>query len=77
MNPKFAMTAIHQFSNQEAIEYFHKLGIPEIELEEGKIFPMSLQASSIPLRVEEYAKNIGVKVRLNTYVKDIAKKASL
>lgn len=75
VNPKFAMTAIHQFSNQEAIEYFHKLGIPEIELEEGKIFPMSLQASSIPLRVEEYAKNIGVKVLLNTYIKDIAKKS--
>lgn len=74
MNPKFAMTAINQFSNEDTIAFFRELGIPEIELEEGKIYPMSLQASSIPLRFEEYAKNSGVDLRLNTYVKDILKK---
>ncbi len=73
-NPKFAMTAIHQFTNEDAIAYFQKIGIPEIELEEGKIYPMSLQASSIPIRVEEYAKNLGIEIHLNTLVKEIEKK---
>ncbi|MDO5649199.1 MAG: NAD(P)/FAD-dependent oxidoreductase [Gallicola sp.] len=73
-NPKFAMTAIHQFTNEDAIAYFRKIGIPEIELEEGKIYPMSLQASSIPIRVEEYAKNLGIEIHLDTLVKEIEKK---
>ena len=74
MNPKFAMTAINQFSNEDTIAFFRELGIPEIELEEGKIYPMSLQASSIPLRFEEYAEYTGVDLGLNTYVREIIKK---
>ena len=46
-NPKFAYSALSQFHVEMTIDFFERLGItPAIE-ENGKVFPLSFQASSI------------------------------
>lgn len=46
-NPKFAYSAFSQFTVEEALHFFEKLGI-EYKVEEGgKVYPMSDQASSV------------------------------
>lgn len=72
-NPKFVMSALNQCTNNDTISIFRNLGIPEIELEEGKIYPLSLQASSIPYKMEEQVIHRGVKIEFHTFVKDIKK----
>ncbi len=55
-NVKFAYAALNQFDRQDTIEFFEELGIHCVEEEEGKIYPASLQASSV-LDVLRYEMN--------------------
>lgn len=70
-NPKFTYSALGSFDVDMTIGFFERLGITPFVEENGKVFPMSLQSSSIldVLRLE--MENLGIKVRLNSYVKDI------
>ncbi len=72
-NPQFARSALTNFSVDDTIRFFERLGIePKIE-DFGKVFPMSEQASSI-LDVFLYELNeLGVKVICDSHVQDIAK----
>lgn len=70
-NPKFVMSAINNFGYNEAIEFFNNIGIKEIELEDGKIYPMSLQASSIVKQIFMEAEKLGVNLYYNSYIKRI------
>ncbi|WP_129723782.1 BaiN/RdsA family NAD(P)/FAD-dependent oxidoreductase [Xylanivirga thermophila] len=72
-NPKFAYSALSQFSVNNTIDFFEKLGIAHKVEDLGKVFPMSDQASSI-LDVLLYELNeIGIRVICNAYVKNIVK----
>lgn len=73
-NPKFAISAIKKYGYEEIIEFFNLMGIKEIILEDGKAYPMSLQASSIVKQMELLAKNEEIQIYLNSYVKNIEKK---
>ena len=46
-NPKFAYSPLSKFGINKTIEFFEQLGItPAIE-EDGKVFPLSFQSSSV------------------------------
>lgn len=72
-NPKFAISTIKKYGYDEIIDFFNLIGIKEIILEDGKTYPMSLQASSIVKQMELTAENEKVNILTNTYVKDIEK----
>lgn len=72
-NPKFTYSALGSFNVDMTISFFERLGITPFVEEGGKVFPMSLQSSSVldVLRLE--MENLKVKVKLNSYVKAIKK----
>ncbi|HHV39136.1 MAG TPA: NAD(P)/FAD-dependent oxidoreductase [Tepidimicrobium sp.] len=72
-NPKFAYSFIARFGVEETIDFFERLGItPAIE-DDGRVFPLSFQSSSVldVLRFElEY---LDIEVITDAYVVDIKK----
>ncbi|NLU07260.1 MAG: NAD(P)/FAD-dependent oxidoreductase [Clostridiales bacterium] len=46
-NPDFFKNILNKFSNKDTISFFNSLGLPLITLEDGKMYPLSLQASSV------------------------------
>lgn len=72
-NPKFTYSALGSFNVDMTISFFERLGITPFVEEGGKVFPMSLQSSSILDVLRFEMEDIGVKVRLNSNVKAIKK----
>ena len=72
-NPKFTISAIKKFDNYNVIEFFNDMGIPEVELENGKIFPKSLQASSIVKQMMCLANHLEVEFIFDSFVDDVRK----
>lgn len=72
-NPKFTISAIKKFDNYDVIEFFNDMGIPEVELENGKIFPKSLQASSIVKQMMCLAIHLEVEFIFDSFVDDVRK----
>ena len=72
-NPKFTISAIKKFDNYDVIEFFNDMGIPEVELENGKIFPKSLQASSIVKQMMCFANHLEVEFIYDSFVDDVRK----
>ena len=72
-NPKFTYSALASFNVDMTIDFFERLGITPFIEENGKVFPMSLQSSSVldVLRLE--MENLGIKIKLNSYVETIKK----
>jgi predicted Rossmann fold flavoprotein len=72
-NPKFTYSALSNFTVDDTIRFFDKLGIAHKVEDFGKVFPMSDQASSV-LDVFLYELNqLGVNVVCDANVKDIRK----
>ncbi|SNV90313.1 NAD(FAD)-utilizing dehydrogenase [Clostridium cochlearium] len=46
-NQNFYSKILNEFSYDNFTEFIYSLGIPLIELDDGKLYPMSLQASSV------------------------------
>lgn len=73
-NPKFIYSALSNFTVDDTIRFFEKLGIAHKVEDFGKVFPMSDQASSI-LDVFLYELNeLEVNTVCNANVKDITRK---
>ena len=72
-NPKFTISAIKKFDNYDVIEFFNDMGIPEVELENGKIFPKSLRASSIVKQMMCLANHLEVEFIFDSFVDDVRK----
>lgn len=70
-NEKFPMSIINNFTYDDCIMFFNGLGVKEIELEDGKVYPMSLQAKTIAQCLIQEAENQNVVVHLNSYIKKI------
>jgi hypothetical protein len=72
-NAGFPVQVLESFGYREAEDFFSLLGLPLAELEDGKVFPLSLQASSVidvfRLALEERS----IPVYLNSKVKEIRK----
>lgn len=72
-NPQFISNALSLFGVKETIEFFEKLGIAHKVEEQGKVFPMSDQASSI-LDVLLYELNrMEINIICNAFVKRITR----
>lgn len=70
-DPAFGFEPLLQFDAASAVDFFSALGLPLVTLDEGKMYPRSLQASSvldlIRLRLDE----LSVPVMLNARVRSI------
>lgn len=72
-NPKFSIGALKRFDNKDAINFFNQIGIQEVELEDGKIFPRSLQASSIVKQMTNLARHLDIDIVYDSFVSYIEK----
>lgn len=73
-NPLFYKTALDTFTTLDTINFFTSLGLPLVTLEEGKMYPMSLQASSVLDVMRLTLTDRNIPVYLNSKVKSIKQK---
>ncbi len=67
----FAIKAINKFGVNESKEFFKSLGVIFTTLEDGKVYPMSLQAASVTDALRFALDELGVNICLNTAVTEI------
>ena len=72
-DPKFIISALSDFTVEDTLNFFEKLGIEYKVEDQGKVFPMSDQASSILDVLLYELNNLGINIICDTNVKDIAK----
>ena len=72
-NPSFIEKVLQGYGFNVVEEFFTSLGLELIEGKEGKIFPLSLQASSVVELLEYEAKRAGVEIICDCAVKGIDK----
>ena len=71
-NPKFIHSALNNFDVIKTIEFFEMLGITPT-LEDNKVYPNSLQASSVLDILRYEIENLGIKLITEAYVVEIKK----
>ena len=73
----FASEILNNFTYYETLSFFESMGIVCCEGDEGKMYPASLQATSVLdlLRVE--MDRLGIKIETEFFVKDIAKEKGI
>ena len=76
-NLSFVQEVLKGYSSKEIEDFFNTIGLELIEEKEGKMFPLSLQASSVVELLEYEAKRLGVEILCNTKVTAIEKKNGL
>jgi hypothetical protein len=70
-NPHFQKNTLDSFTTKDTINFFECLGLPLVTLDDGKMFPMSLQASSV-LDILRFAlEEKGIPIYKNTKAKEI------
>ena len=72
-NPYFAGYTLDSFNLVQTIDFFNRLGIPLVTLDGGKMFPMSLQASSVIDILRFAIEEKHIPVYTNTKAKEITK----
>lgn len=72
-NPKFTYSALGSFDVDMTISFFERLGISPFVEEDGRVFPMSLQSSSMLDVLKLELENLDIEVKLNSYVREIKK----
>jgi predicted Rossmann fold flavoprotein len=70
-NPSFPMNILDRFGYAETADFFSLLGLPLTTLEGGKVYPMSLQASSVLDIFRLALDERGIPVYLDSKVKEI------
>ena len=58
----FAGRVLEQFNVGQTLKFFERLGVSTIELEEGKVYPRSLQASAVLDQLRLQAQELGVEI---------------
>ncbi len=71
----FAERIINNFDFDAQKSFFRGLGVLFCELEEGKVYPKSLQAGSVVDALRFRAEELGVKIVLNTKVTEVKRLA--
>lgn len=70
-NPKFLYSAFYGYSNYQVMEFFREAGVP-LKIERGgRVFPVSDHSSDIIKALEGKMKTLGVKIYLNTRVREL------
>lgn len=70
-NPDFFKPIINDFSVNDTISFFSSIGLPLVTLDDGKMFPMSLQASSVLDVMRLALSDRNIPIYLNTRVSNI------
>ena len=70
-NIDFVKNTLNKFNYNQCKTFFNNIGIEFICQQKNRVYPMSLQASSVVDSLEYEAKRYGVKFILNTSIKDI------
>ena len=76
-NPDFIQEVLEDHDFDIVEKFFTSIGLELIEGKEGKMFPMSLQASSVVELLEYEAKRVGVQIKCDSAVTSISKEAEL
>ena len=70
-NSKFLYSSFYGYTNQNVIDFFEEAGVP-VKIERGnRVFPVSDHSSDVIRALEKEMKKAGVKICLNTEVKNI------
>jgi len=72
-NPKFIGEVLDSYNYQSIKQFFKSIGLELIEAKEGKVFPLSLQASSVVEILAYTVQSLGVEIRCEVEVQDIKK----
>lgn len=72
-NPKFPYSALSKFDVNQTINFFERMGITPFIEEDGRVFPLSLQSSSVLDVLRHEIEDLGIEIILESYVKDIKK----
>jgi predicted Rossmann fold flavoprotein len=70
-NPKFITQIFEGYNYQSVKQFFKTIGLELVEGKEGKVFPMSLQASSVVELLEAECEQLGVTILCNTEVSHV------
>jgi predicted Rossmann fold flavoprotein len=70
-NPSFPKNILDRFGYSETLDFFSLLGLPLVTLEGGKVYPMSLQASSVLDIFRLALDERGIPVYLDSKVKEV------
>ena len=73
-NPPFVEEVLEGYNFEVVEKFFTSIGLTLVEGKEGKMFPMSLQASSVVELLEYEAKRLGVHIVCDCAVTNIDKK---
>ena len=72
-NPNFIEEVLEGYDFKSAEKFFTSIGLELIEGKEGKVFPMSLQGSTVAELLEYEAKKVGVEIICDCKVQSIDK----
>lgn len=73
-NPKFLFSSFYGFTNQDAIDFFERVGV-STKIERGnRVFPTSDHSSDVIAGLKRELHQLGVEVHLNTSVKKVVGK---
>lgn len=70
-NPKFLYSAFYSFDNNQVIDFFEGNGMPTKTERGNRVFPVSDRSSDVISTLQRVLKNAGVKILLNTAVKNL------
>ena len=76
-NPSFIEDVLQGYDFSVVEKFFTSLGLELVEYKDGKMFPLSLQSSSVVELLEYEAKKAGVEIVCNCTVNSIDKKGNL
>lgn len=69
----FIEQALSIFGRDDTLEFFEKLGIVPASEDEGKVFPLSFQSSSVLDVLRYEAERLGVEIRTGTGIASVSK----
>ena len=70
-NPQFLREVFEGYGYQSIKQFFKSIGLELIEAKEGKVFPMSLQASSVVELLVAECEQLGVEIRCEVEVEQV------
>lgn len=70
-NSGFFIKTLNSFTSENTVDFFASLGLPVVTLEEGRVYPMSLQASSVVDILRYAAKDRCIPIYTGEKVKSI------
>lgn len=76
-NPGFEQNVLEQFSVEDTVKFFTRLGIYPVNKNNGYLYPHSGQASSVAEVLNLEALSLGVKIKTNEHVQDISRENNI